>query len=272
MKISVLNKPELDTTEPVRPDGKIAFFPAGDLQAAGRTVEQLRDEIVSRLRAKTGRSYQLGIQDVIEIKVYGHEDLDSTQTIGPDGTISILPGGSIRAAGKTVDELGDEISKRVSSIVQTPILNVSVKEYKSRPLFISDPLVNVVIDEINSRRISILGAVKTPGIIKLRSPTTPLDANPEAGGLGDDADLREIDRAARWQDRAAQSREAIQARRPEAKYLMRPNSSVYVASTRFNSAYIIGEVAHAGKVTWEGKLSLIDAVGLAGGFNTKAKT
>ena len=118
MKISVLNDPDLETTQPVRPDGKIAFFPAGDLQAAGRTVEQLRDEIVSRLRAKTGRSYRLGIQDVIEIKVYGHTDLDSTQTIGPDGTISILPGGSIRAAGKTVDELGGEISKRVADIVQ----------------------------------------------------------------------------------------------------------------------------------------------------------
>src|SRR5271166_3183902 len=40
---------------------------------------------------------------------------------------------------------------------------------------------------------------------------------------------------------------------------------------RFNSAYIIGEVQHAGKVNWEGKLSLMDAVGLAGGFSTKAK-
>src|SRR5271165_7597756 len=33
VKISVLNQPDLDTIEPVRPDGKIAFFPAGDLQA-----------------------------------------------------------------------------------------------------------------------------------------------------------------------------------------------------------------------------------------------
>ncbi len=271
VKISVLNKPELDTTEPVRPDGKIAFFPAGDLQAAGRTVEQLRDEIVSRLRAKTGRSYQLGIQDVIEIKVYGHEDLDSTQTIGPDGTISILPGGSIRAAGKTVDELSDEISKRVSSIVQTPILNVSVKEYKSRPLFISDPLVNVVIDEINSRRISILGAVKTPGIIKLRSPTTLLDAIAEAGGLGDDADLRELIVLQDGKIVPLSLERLFKQGDLRQNIYMRPNSSVYVASTRFNSAYIIGEVAHAGKVTWEGKLSLIDAVGLAGGFNTKAK-
>ena len=127
VKISVANQSDLETVQPVRPDGKIAFFPTGDIQAAGRTVGQLRDEIVSRLRAKAGRSYRLGIQDVIEVKVYGHEDLDTTQTIGPDGSISILPGGSIHAAGKTVDELADEITRRVSSIVQNPILNVSVR-------------------------------------------------------------------------------------------------------------------------------------------------
>src|SRR5271165_4154419 len=271
VKISVLNQAYLATTEPFRPDGKITFFPTGDLQAAGRTVEQLRDEIVRRLRAKSGRLYRLGIQDVIEIKVYGHEDLDSTQTIGPDGTISILPGGSIRAAGKTVDELGDEISQRVSSIVQTPILNVAVKEYKSQPLFISDPVVNVVISEINSRRISILGAVRTPGIVKLRAPTTILDAIAEAGGLSDDADLRQ---SIVLQDGKIQpvSLERLFKQGDQRQNIyLRPNSSVYVASMRFNSAYIIGEVQHAGKVNWEGKLSLMDAVGLAGGFGAKAK-
>jgi hypothetical protein len=54
VKISVANQSELDTVQPVRPDGKIAVFPAGDIQAGGRTVGQIRDEIVSRLRAKSG--------------------------------------------------------------------------------------------------------------------------------------------------------------------------------------------------------------------------
>jgi protein involved in polysaccharide export with SLBB domain len=46
---------------------------------------------------------------------------------------------------------------------------------------------------------------------------------------------------------------------------------VFVASTSFNAAYVIGEVQHAGKVSWEGNLSLMDAVGEAGGSTTKAK-
>lgn len=131
VRILVLNQTDLNTVQPVRPDGKIAFFPTGDVQAAGRTVEQLRDDIVKRLRLVSSRSYRLGVQDVVDIRVYGHEDLNTTQTVGPDGDISVLPGGSIRAAGRTVDELSQDVSKRVAGIVQNPIVNVSVKEYKS---------------------------------------------------------------------------------------------------------------------------------------------
>jgi polysaccharide biosynthesis/export protein len=272
VKISVANQSELDTTQPVRPDGKIAFFPAGDVQAAGRTVEQLRDEIVSRLRAKSGRSYQLGIQDVIEIKVYGHQDLDTTQTIGPDGAISILPGGSIHAAGKTVDELADETTRRISSIVQNPILNVSVKEYKSHPLFIADPLVNVVIEEINSRRISVLGAVKTPGIIKLRAPTTILDAISQAGGLGDDADLQDSVVLEDGRILPVSLEKLFKQGDLRQNIYLRPYSSVYVGSSRYNFAYVIGEVQHAGKVNWDGSLSMMDAVSQVGGITQSAKT
>jgi hypothetical protein len=46
---------------------------------------------------------------------------------------------------------------------------------------------------------------------------------------------------------------------------------VFVASTSFNAPYVIGEVQHAGKVSWEGNLSLMDAVDEAGGSTTKAK-
>ncbi len=251
----MLNKPDLNTTEPVRPDGKISFFPAGDLVAAGHTVEQVRDEIIRRLHSRSAQTYKLGIQDVIEVKVYGHTDLDTIQTIGPDGAISILPGGSIQAAGKTVDELGDEISKRVSEIVQKPILNVSVKEYKSQPLFISDPLVNVVIQEINSRRISILGSVRSPGIVKLRNATTIMDAISQAGGLSDDADLRESIVLEGGQILPVNLERLFKQGDMRQNVYLRPNSSVYIASTRFNSAYVIGEVEHSGRVSWDGKLS-----------------
>ena len=272
VNISVANQPDLERTQPVRPDGKISFFPAGDLQAAGRTVKQLRDEIVSRLRAKSGRSYQLGLQDVVQIKVYGHQDLDTTQTIGPDGAISILPGGSIQAAGKTVDELADEITRRISTIVQNPIVNVSVQDYKSQPFFIAKPLVNVMVEEINSRRISVLGAVKTPGIIKLRTPTTVMDAISQAGGLSDDADLRDSIVEEDGRILPVSLEKMFKQGDLRQNIYLRPHSSVYVGSSRYNYAYVIGEVQHAGKVNWDGSLSMMDAISQVGGITRNAKT
>jgi polysaccharide export outer membrane protein len=271
VRISVLNNIDLNAVQPVRPDGKIAFFPAGDVQAAGRTVEQLRSEIVSRLRATHNKPYRLGIQDVIDIKVYGHNDLDTTQTIGPDGTISVLPGGTIRAAGQTADELRDAVAKRVASIVQDPILNVSVKDYRSQPLFISDPVVNVVIAEINSRRVAVLGAVRTPGIIKLRTATTLLDAVSEAGGLSDDADLRQSFVLQDGQTLPVNLERLFKQGDVGQNIDLKPNTSVLIGSTRYNAAYVIGEVQHAGKVTWDGTLTLLDAIALAGGLSTKAR-
>jgi polysaccharide export outer membrane protein len=271
VRISVLNDSDLNTVQPVRPDGKIEFFPTGDMQAAGRTVKQLHDEIVSRLRSNQRRPYRVGIQDVLDVKVYGHEELNTTQTVGPDGTISILPGGTIRAVGRTVDELREEISKRVSSIVQDPVLNVSVKQYKSRPLFIADPLVNVVVDEVNSRRVSILGAVRIPGIIKLRTATTLLDGISQAGGPSDDADLRQSIVVRDGRILPVNLERLFKQGDITQNVYLQPNTSVFIASIRFNSVYVIGDVRREGKVTWDGTLNLMEAVGLAGGFGRDAR-
>ena len=183
----------------------------------------------------------------------------------------MLPGGSIRAAGRTVDELSKDITQRVSSIVQSPIVNVSVKQYNSQPLFIADPIVNVVIQEINSQRISVLGAVKSPGIVKLRAANTLLDVISQAGGLSDDADLRQSLVVQDGRILPVDLERLFKQGDIRQNIYMRANSSVYVSSTRYNSAYVIGEVKAAGKVTWDGDLTLTQALAMAGGLNADAK-
>jgi len=46
VNISVWKNPELSISEPVRPDGKIAVHLIGDIMAAGKTPEELADDIV----------------------------------------------------------------------------------------------------------------------------------------------------------------------------------------------------------------------------------
>jgi polysaccharide biosynthesis/export protein len=51
LKITVWRNPELSTDAIVRPDGTVSMPLAGDLQAAGRTTSQVKEDIVKRLRA-----------------------------------------------------------------------------------------------------------------------------------------------------------------------------------------------------------------------------
>lgn len=50
LAINVWNEPDLKQAVPVRPDGKISLPLIGDIQAAGRTPSQLREEIAAKLQ------------------------------------------------------------------------------------------------------------------------------------------------------------------------------------------------------------------------------
>jgi protein involved in polysaccharide export with SLBB domain len=96
--------------------------------------------------------------------------------------------------------------------------------------------------------------------------STILNATSVVGGLSEDADRRQSIGLRGGENLAGHSRAPVRAERPRTECLSRPNLSTYAASTSFNSAYVIGEIQHPGKVTWEGKFNL-----MASGFTTKAK-
>ena len=88
----------------------------------------------------------------------------------------------------------------------------------------------------------------TAGIIKLRTPTTIMDAISQAGGLSDEADLRDSivleDGRILWVSLEKLFKQGDLSQ----NISVRPYSSVYVGSSRYNYAYVIGEVKNAGKV------------------------
>ena len=102
-----------------------------------------------------------------------------------------------------------------------------------------------------------------------------MDAISQAGGLSDGkADLRGLDRAGGLAGfcRSASRSCSSKGRRCRQNIYLRPYSSVYVGSSRYLYAYVIGEVQHARKVNWDGDLSIMDAVSQVGGITQNAKT
>ena len=108
--------------------------------------------------------FRLGPDDVIEVSVYQEKELSATVPVRPDGKISIPLIGEMPASGKTAVELQKEISIRYAK-------------------FISEPAVTVVVKEVNSPKVSVLGEVKNPGMYKIKDRATLLDAIAMAGGL-----------------------------------------------------------------------------------------
>jgi polysaccharide export outer membrane protein len=55
----------------------------------------------------------LTTSDVVAIRIVDHPELDTTTRVEPDGTINFPYVGRIKAAGRTEDELGREVERRL---------------------------------------------------------------------------------------------------------------------------------------------------------------
>lgn len=108
--------------------------------------------------------YFIGPEDVLEITVWRNVDLSKQVTVRPDGRVSLPLIGDITAVGKTPAQLAEDIS-------------VKLKEFKE------NPQVSIVVKEVNSYAIYVLGEVVHPGKFPLKSKTTLLQAITVAGGF-----------------------------------------------------------------------------------------
>ncbi len=115
--------------------------------------------------------YRLGAQDLIEVSVFGVEDLSKTVRVNSNGQISLPLVGAVMAGGRTIPELETELAKRYADG------------------FLQRPQVTVFVKEFSSQRITMEGAVKNPGIYPLTGKISLLQAVAVAGGLDPLADL-----------------------------------------------------------------------------------
>ncbi|NOT21903.1 MAG: sugar ABC transporter substrate-binding protein [Nitrospiraceae bacterium] len=108
--------------------------------------------------------YIIGPEDVLDITVWKNADLSKTVQVRPDGRISLPLIGDIAAVSRTSTQLTDEISTRLKS-------------------YMENPTVSIVVKEVNSYAIFVMGEVAKPGRYPLKSKTTLLQAITLASGL-----------------------------------------------------------------------------------------
>jgi protein involved in polysaccharide export with SLBB domain len=155
--------------------------------------------------------------DGIDIKFFFTPELNESQTVRPDGKITLQLVGDVQAQGKTPEELRDDL----------------LKLYSSR---LAQPEIAVIVRSLGSYRVYVGGEVKTPGIIVMPYKMTALDAIMQAGGFNmEKAEIRNVviirNKDNKLSGCALDFKDALKGKEVQPFYL-EPQDIVYVPQTR----------------------------------------
>jgi polysaccharide export outer membrane protein len=109
-------------------------------------------------------NYVIGADDSIQVTVWKEPNLSATLPVRPDGNISLPLVGDIPAAGFTPMQLAADITVRLKQ-------------------FVTDPVVNVSVLGVNSKRVFLIGEVLHTGPLAITPGMTVLQAIAAGGGL-----------------------------------------------------------------------------------------
>lgn len=213
------------------------------------------------------KDYVIGPEDVLEVTVFGEEELSRKVTVSIEGSITLPLIGKVQAAGLAASQL----SLRIAEL------------YSGR--YLVKPQVSVFIKEYKSKRVLVLGAVKQPGLHTLTRETSLLEVLGMAGGLADDAGL-ELMLLRPSEKRSGGGPITLgEARQEEIKIIpvkpllegnlannlpVKANDTIYVGYKTDKTVYVLGQVRSPGKYPLGTNSTIIEMISRAGGVTEEA--
>jgi polysaccharide export outer membrane protein len=158
-------------------------------------------------------NYVIGAQDVLDISVWKEAELSRSVPVRPDGKISLPLLNDVQAAGLTPSDLTAQITAGLNK-------------------FMTNPQVTVIVSQINSQRIYILGEVARAGSYTLLPDMTVLQALSDAGGFTAFANSKKVD--VLRQDNGKQQKipfnykDVISGKNPGQNILLKPGDTIIV--------------------------------------------
>ena len=198
--------------------------------------------------------YRVGPGDVLEVTVFGNEDLSRTSTVQTSGVIALPLLGEVEVAGLTLPE------------VQRKLTTLLARDY------LVNPQVEVKVKEYQSQFVSVVGEVNSPGRKPLRGKTRLIDVLVEAGGFTPRAsgDVQIARREGSFEGGAKILRMRLSGSAPSPQdqvnleVLLR-NGDLITASPKYYVT-VEGEVVRPGRYPIEGELTITGAISTAGGL------
>jgi polysaccharide biosynthesis/export protein len=195
----------------------------------------------------SGDGYLLGPEDVLEITVWGYPDMTRVVPVRPDGKIAVPLAGTVPAAGRSVEQLTQDITRAFAK-------------------YIINPQVTLIVKEFRKIRVSVLGQVTHPGTYTLPPGGRILDAIAMASGVTDSAALPQAQLVRASGETRPLSLDGLLLQQ-DMRYnlVVEPGDTVLIPEDTKNKFYIIGDVNHAGIYPLKGDVTVLQALAIAGG-------
>jgi len=163
--------PPPPTPAPAAPSGPSGAQTPPTVQAVAPPGAQ--PQTVPTTGIQTPPGYVIGPRDTLSVIFWRDKDMSADVSVRPDGMISLPLINEVKAEGLTPDQLRDQVTQRAAR-------------------YVADPTVSIVVREINSRQVFIVGEVNRPGAYSLMMPTSVMQLISLAGGVREFAKMKDI--------------------------------------------------------------------------------
>ena len=157
--------------------------------------------------------YVIGPQDVLDVDVWKEAELSLVVPVRPDGRISLPLLNDVQAAGLTPGQLAAQITEGLKK-------------------FVTNPQVTVIVTQINSQRVYILGEAVRPGAYPLLPGMTVLQALSSAGGFTMFANTKKVSvvrqTGGKQEKFSFNYKEAIGGKHPEQNIVLKAGDQIVV--------------------------------------------
>jgi polysaccharide biosynthesis/export protein len=204
-------------------------------------------------------AYIVGPQDVLRITVFDHPELTnpsgtanelSGRVVNSDGKFFYPYAGAVQAAGRTVQQIRQQLVDGLAGVIKNPQVDVSVLQYRSQ-------------------RIVVAGEVRTPGTVPITDvPPTLNEVISQAGGLSAEADLSAVTVTRGGTSTRIDLYSYYYGGDPTQNLRLVAGDVVNVPDRRFNKVFVLGEVGRPNSLVMpRGRLTLAEALADSGGIN-----
>ncbi len=203
----------------------------------------------------------LGPGDLVNLQVYGRKEYTRTEVpVGPDGTITYLQVHGFKAAGLTIDELREGLTKELQAYIQNSQVIVTPSAYRSKKYF-------------------LLGTIMDRGAFTLDRPMTVLEAAARARGIAtglleqntvEIADMRRAFLVRGGKKLDVDFTKLFYEGDTSQNIQLEPGDYIYFPSNIVNEVYILGAVSSPGHTGVTEGLTSLGAITVRGGFTPAA--